>query len=310
VVENSSSECIKLPWPGKRAATVTLMDELPIVCLTGTTGSGKTAVSVELARALAVEVVCADSRTLYGELSVGATKATEAERAACPHHLLDVLRLEETWTLDDFRAAAEQAIAEISARGALPLVVGGTRLYVEALCFELERARLGAAEWAALADAPAYRLRQLYRESETSLPLWWRSREALLRVLDANRISGLGRPSRNALLLAVGPFTPKEIETRIRARAGEIISAGSETEVAAICQRHGCLADDLNSVCYKEWQAVWDGEETRAEALETMINHTLYHVARQQRWLESLPGLHWVRSADEALALISKWRSV
>jgi len=285
------------------------VDELaPIVCLTGTTACGKTSVSVGIAQALAVEVVCADSRTLYRELSIGATKATPEEQAACPHHLIDVLDLHETWTVDDFVAAAEEAIAGINGRGALPLVVGGSRLYVEALCFELERVPMTPLGRAMLASSSAYALRREYARSGTMMPLWWRDRDVLARVLATNRVRGRGAPRRNALILAVGPFGAAEIETRVRSRADEILGGGSEAETAAICARYGCLADDLNSVCYKEWQPVWTGEETREQAVETMIQHTLYHTARQQAWLDSVPGLVWVHDSDDALDAIGTWR--
>lgn len=284
------------------------MSELaPIVCLTGTTACGKTAVSVEIARAFPTEVVCADSRTLYRELSIGATKATADEQTACPHHLVDVLDLHETWTVDDFVEAAEDAIEAIDSRDALPLVVGGTRLYVESLCFELERPTWTKDELEILKSGSMYELRRLYAETGTSLPLWWRDRDVLARVLEANRCRR-GRPKRDALILAVGPFAPQEIERRVRSRAAELMRGGSEAETAAICARYGCLADDLNSVCYKEWQPVWDGIETVEQAVEKMIEHTLYHVARQQAWLDTVPGIHWVRTADEAISAIASWR--
>ncbi len=104
-----------------------------VVAIVGPTAVGKTALSLRLAQALGGEIVSADSRQIYRYMDIGTAKATPAERAAVPHHLIDVVPPDERLTLAQYQALATQAIEDIWARGRLPMLVGGTGLYVRAL---------------------------------------------------------------------------------------------------------------------------------------------------------------------------------
>ena len=105
----------------------------PLLVLVGPTGVGKTAVAVQLARQIAIEVIGADSRQVYRGMDIGTGKPTAEERAAVPHHLIDVVDPDERYHAARFRADALAAIAAVQGRGHLPVVVGGTGLYVRAL---------------------------------------------------------------------------------------------------------------------------------------------------------------------------------
>ncbi|HJR01453.1 MAG TPA: isopentenyl transferase family protein, partial [Methylomirabilota bacterium] len=109
------------------------MSRAPLLVLVGPTGVGKTAVAVRLARQVAMEVVGADSRQVYRGMDIGTGKPTAEERAAVPHHLIDVVDPDERYHAARFRADALAAIAAVQGRGRLPVVVGGTGLYVRAL---------------------------------------------------------------------------------------------------------------------------------------------------------------------------------
>src|SRR6185369_9137362 len=124
--------------PGRRGARArpargTLPPMTRVVCIVGPTASGKTALALELADRLGGEIVSADSRQIYRGLDVGTAKPTPAERVRIPHHCLDLVDPGESFDVARFRTAAAGAIAAIAARGHVPLVVGGTGLYVRAL---------------------------------------------------------------------------------------------------------------------------------------------------------------------------------
>ena len=106
-------------------------DKMPVVAVGGPTASGKTAFSVQLAKRLGGEVVCADSMQIYKRLDVGTAKATREEMQGVPHHLMDFLPPEETFSVADFVEAANREVQAICARGRLPILVGGTGLYIE-----------------------------------------------------------------------------------------------------------------------------------------------------------------------------------
>ncbi|MGH7350700.1 MAG: tRNA (adenosine(37)-N6)-dimethylallyltransferase, partial [Candidatus Rokuibacteriota bacterium] len=110
-----------------------MVSQPPLLALVGPTGVGKTAVAVRLAGQIAMEVVSADSRQVYRGMDIGTGKPTAEERAAVPHHLIDVVDPGERYHAARFRADALAAIAAVHGRGCLPVVVGGTGLYVRAL---------------------------------------------------------------------------------------------------------------------------------------------------------------------------------
>ena len=112
--------------------------ELPLVVIVGPTASGKSATAMDVARAFNGEIICADSRTVYKGMDIGTAKPTAEDRAEVQHWGLDLVQPDERFTAADFKFYAQQKIAEIRARGHLPIVVGGTGLYVDGLIFDYQ----------------------------------------------------------------------------------------------------------------------------------------------------------------------------
>ncbi len=132
-----------MPSPAESApagAEVGASDERPLaLLLVGPTAAGKTAVALELAARLPIEIISADSRYLYRGLDIGTAKPSPAEQAAVPHHLIDVTTPDQPWSLAQFQSAALAALAGVQARGRLPVLVGGTGQYVRAGCRPVTR---------------------------------------------------------------------------------------------------------------------------------------------------------------------------
>jgi len=131
------------------ARTPTTNYELPttaakLLVIVGPTASGKSDLAIKIAKRLGGEIVCADSRTVYIGLDIGTAKPTEADRKAVPHHLLDVVEPDQDFTVADFKKLAEQAITDIQSRGKLPVMVGGSGLYIDAVIFNYQFSGSGA----------------------------------------------------------------------------------------------------------------------------------------------------------------------
>jgi tRNA dimethylallyltransferase len=290
-----------------------------IAVIAGPTASGKTALAVALAGRVGGEVVNADSQQVYRGLDVGTAKPTAAERAAVPHHLLDVVEPGEGMDAARFVALADAAIADVASRGRVPVVAGGTGLYVRALLHGVVpapgrdpalRARLE--EEAARLGRPALHARLAGVDPEAAARI---RPNDLVRVVRALEIAAGGvRPSvlhaahafredrYDAVLVALDP-PREELHARIDARVREMFAGGILEEARALIARLGDAVPARLPIGYPEAIAVVRGTLDREEAIRRVqVAHRRY-ARRQVVWLRRERGVAWVRPPYDVEAL-------
>lgn len=291
-----------------------------LVVLLGPTASGKTALSIELAERFAGEVVSCDSVAVYRGMEIGTAKPTREERRRVPHHLLDVYELNEHPTAGDYAQRARKAIGEITARGHLPIVTGGTGLYLRALLeglflgpqrSEELRARLlrshgkQGAGWLhrmleRLDPSAAVRIHandvpKLIRAIEVSVtakrPMseaWKDGREPLTGY----RVLRIGlEPERRALY------------ARINTRAKQMFEEGLVDETRALIAKYGEGPRALDSLGYRQARAVLRGEMTREAAIVAAQQGHRNYAKRQETWFRREPEVHCLKGFGDDAAV-------
>ena len=289
----------------------------PPLVIVGPTASGKSDVALELARraraavlAKPVELVSVDSMQVYRGMDIGTAKPTRAEQAEVPHHLIDFVEPSERFTVVDYATAFETAIADIEARGAVPLLVGGTGLYLRAVIDGLtpppEYPDI-AAKLEAEAQATAEGTVTLHRRLAELDPLAASRMEPtnLRRVVRALSVClGTGRPFSSfgpgLTSYASVPYQIVGIEVdrytldeRIAQRYRQQIETGFVEEVRRLMDRP-LSRTAAQALGYKELRAHLAGEYTLDEALEVAIARTRRFARRQQRWFARDPRIAWI----------------
>ena len=276
------------------------------ICLAGPTASGKTAAALAFAaRHGAAEVVSVDSALVYRGMDIGTAKPSTAERAAVPHHLIDILDPAEAYSAARFVADANRLVAEIGARGRLPLLVGGTMLYFKALREGLDPMPEADAALRAEIDAqaaregwPALHAELARVDAPTAARLAANDAQRIQRALEVWRASGRplsdwqrgGRPAGSALpLVSLEPASRGWLHERIGARFDAMLAAGFVDEVRALRARAD-LAPSLPSmrcVGYRQAWAALDAGDL-APLREQGIAATRQLAKRQLTWLRSM----------------------
>ena len=289
-----------------------------LVCIVGPTATGKTALALDLAERLGGEIVSADSRQVYRGLDVGTAKATAAERARVPHHCLDLVDPGERFDVARFRTAAAQAIGAIAARGHVPLVVGGTGLYVRALlhglCPAPPRAPALRAELeaAVAAEGPAALHRRLAGlDPAAAARLAPRDTVRIVRALEVTLATGVplsrwqaehgfGERPYDALVIGLARPTA-ELDARIAARASAMVAAGFLDEVRALAAR-GVVVD---AVGYREMLACVEGRTDVATAVAATVRATRRFAKRQRTWFRREPDVMWHHPEADVDAIVA-----
>jgi tRNA dimethylallyltransferase len=290
----------------------------PLLVLVGPTGVGKTAVAVRLARQIAIEVVGADSRQVYRGMDIGTGKPTAEERAAVPHHLIDVADLDERYHAARFRADALAAIAAVQGRGRLPVVVGGTGLYVRALLRGLAPAppadpalRATLEGFAAEHGAPALHGRLAAVAPEAAGRLHPNDRVRVVRALEvhagAARLrtdTGTGNWSGSDgawRLVMVGLARARPIlNAALADRARAMLARGMMNEVQRLLEAgHDPARPPMDGIGYRQLALALRGRMTEEEALRLMVRDTTRYAKRQVTWFQREPGIRWL-DVDEA----------
>lgn len=274
--------------------------------LLGPTGSGKSALALEVARHRQVEIISVDSAQVYRGLDIGSAKPSAAERSAVTHHLIDIRDPAERYSAADFVRDAQAAIAAVRARGRLPLLVGGTMLYAKALRDGLSALPAADSTIRAAIDAdaqhlgwPALHARLAALDPETAARLAPNDAQRIQRALEVIEVSG--QPM-SALLTQPAPDRPRldvvalipadraQLHRRLEQRFDAMLACGFIDEVQVL-KRRSDLSPDLPSmrcVGYRQAWAYLDGRGSHAEFRAAAIAATRQLAKRQFTWLRSL----------------------
>src|SRR5207253_2660173 len=283
---------------------------MPLAVIAGPTGVGKTAVAAALARRVAIEVVSADSRQVYRGMDAATGKPSAETRRVVVHHLVDVADPDDRYQAARFRRDAEAAIEAIRARGHLPVVVGGTGLYIRALLrgldpappadpeFRRELASIAAAEGRASLHA---RLR--LAAPAVARRLHPNDHVRVMRALEMARTgtSTLSQacwsePVESYDVTYFGLTMEREVlARRLAARAAAFVEAGLRAEVERLLAKgYDPTVPSLQSIGYREFVQVARGALAPAEALRRMQRDTVRYAKRQWTWFAREPGIEWI----------------
>ncbi len=293
------------------------MEQSPLVAVVGATASGKTGLSLELARRLNGEVINADSMQLYRGMNIGTAKITPQEAQGVPHHLLDVLHVTEEASVATYQARAREVIAEIRSRGKTPIMVGGSGLYIRAALDTIEfpptDSQLRAQIQAQLNADGAPALRAELRDADPETAAVIKDERRLVRAVEVVRLTGRTFTSFMPQRAHESSLTPVVqlglridrplLHERIAARVQQMRTSGLLDEVRALDAaglRSGRTASA--AIGYQQFLRVIDGMQTEEDAVEDTIVATRKFARRQETWFRADPRTMWLDSPDPTIA--------
>jgi tRNA dimethylallyltransferase len=307
---------------------VTAADQ-PLIVLVGPTASGKTFLALRLAEEFHGEIISCDSVAVYRELEIGTAKPTREERALIQHHMIDVVSPDQTCTAGDYSRQAREALTGITERCHLPIVAGGTGLYLRALIDGLfpappqkpgQRERLRKL---AKTKGSAYLHRLLTRLDKTAaaaihvndVPKVIRAIEVSLAA--EGPLTQQWQKGRNALtgyrILRLGLNPPRDrLYERINQRAAAMFDRGLIEETERLIARYGPDCRPLTSLGYAEAMAVLQNKVTREQAVTQAQQGHRNYAKRQLTWFRREPNMHWLEGCgsdeditEQALQLVA-----
>lgn len=282
----------------------------PLIVLVGETASGKTELGIRLAEAFNGEIICADSATVRRRADIGSAKPTPEEQARVKHHLIDLVNPDEPFSAAQFKKLAEAVIDDITARGKLPMIVGGTGLYVDSLLYDYQflqpadpalRQRLGAMSLEQLQVA-AHNLQLDLSQVDAKNP------RRLVRFIETNG----HKPSRqslrqNTLLLGLQPDRT-QLKVRIEARVDKQLADGLETEVKTLVDQFGWDSEALKAIAYAQWRGYFEGQKSLEMVRTDIVRANLDYAKRQRTWFRRNKSIQWLTTPvkwPDVVALVS-----
>jgi tRNA dimethylallyltransferase len=297
----------------------------PVITVVGPTAAGKSGLSLRLARALGGEIVNADSMQLYRGMDIGTAKLGPAARAGLPHHLLDIWEVTRTASVSEYQQLARAAIAEIRGRGRIPILVGGSGLYVRAAIDNLEfpgtdpALRDGLEAELAELGAAALHARLACADPAAAAAILPGNGRRIVRALEVIQLSG--RPFSATLpgyesvypAVQIGLRLPRaELDRRIADRVGQMWQAGFVAEVRDLAGR-GLRAGRTASraLGYAQVLRFLAGEWPEERAAAETVRATRRFARRQEAWFRRDPRIQWLAAddpgaADQALARLQE----
>lgn len=291
-----------------------------VVVIVGPTASGKTALSLFLAKKFNGEIVSADSRQIYREMDIGTAKAAPDERNVVKHRLIDIRDPDQDYSMGQFKKDAVRAIGQILKEGKLPIVVGGTGLYVSALVDNLEippvrenkklRARIEKEIKERGLDYAFKRLIDL--DPEAIYIVDPKNPRRVIRALEVALTSGKpftaqrkkSEPLYDFLQMGIQQ-KPEALKQRIAKRVRMMLGDGLVDEVKKLVKKYGSKAKPFDAIGYREIIEYLDGKISLEEAIAKISQDTWRYAKRQMAWFKRDERIKWINDSEEASGLIA-----
>ena len=303
---------------------------MKVIAIVGPTAVGKTSLSIDLAKRFNGEIISGDSMQVYRGLDIGTAKVTLEEQAGVLHYLIDVRDIDQSYSAADFQQAAREVIQEITDRGKVPIVVGGTGLYIQSLLWDYKLGSEGER-----ADESLREKYEAIAEAEGNEALWkllqakdplaaekihYNNRKKMIRALEVFELTGHSilepkeQPKELYDSFLIGLNTERtRLYRRINERVDLMVEQGVLEEARQLAKTPEVQA--AQGIGYKEFFPYFSGECSLDSAIEEVKLHSRRYAKRQLTWFRNRMSVHWYdlvqhpEAIDEVEAAIEKWLS-
>ncbi len=290
-----------------------------VIVIAGPTASGKTALSIELAKKINGEIISADSMQVYKEMNIGTAKITEEEAQGIKHHLIDVVSPDERYTVSNFKNDSEKIILDILTRGKFPIIVGGTGLYIDSLIYGIEYQEMKfdekyREELMKIAETEEG-LEILYNraneiDEEAMKKISKNDKKRIVRVLEIYKATGKNKTEQEKLSRINGvkydykvfaiSRDREALYERINKRVDIMIEQGLIEEVKDIYEKYNNFHTAMQGLGYKEVVEYLKGNYTKQEMIEIIKKETRNYAKRQLTWFRKNKDIVWL-DADKGV---------
>lgn len=296
------------------------MNKIPLIVIVGPTAVGKTALSIEVAKAVNGEIISGDAIQVYRGMDIGSAKITQEEMEGIPHHLIDILNPDEAYSAAQFKAHAEKLIEDIYSRGKTPMIVGGTGLYIQSVLYEYEFVEEdNALKKDILCKLEQYNKETLYamlkdRDQKAAAQIHMNNRQRVLRALtyyEMHHKSITDQKKSQTLsskydTFIIGLNMPRPIlYDRINHRVLLMIEQGLVQEVSTLLSKGYREKQSMTAIGYKEIIPYIDGEVSLNQAVESLQQNSRNFAKRQLTWFNNQMKIDWFDTDDLSVETIT-----
>ena len=293
------------------------MEKPMVIVIEGPTASGKTNLSIQLAKKIGGEIVCADSMQIYKEMDIGTAKVTKQEMQGIEHYVMDFVNPNERFSVADYKREAKKAIRQIIEKGKIPIVVGGTGLYIDALIYEIDypeqevdltyRKQLEQ-------EAQTKGLEELYKKAEeidaqATHKISKTDQKRILRILEMYHTTGKTKTQLEAESRKNPPeydykvfaltWERQALYERIGKRVDQMIKQGLVQEVENIWKKYSCFPTAMQALGYKEVVEYLENKITKDEMIEKIKGQTRKYAKRQLTWFRKNKDVVWLAGENK-----------
>ena len=269
----------------------------PLLAIVGETASGKSALAIDLAKEFNGEIICADSWTVYRGFDIGTAKPTKQERREVVHHLLDVADPAVGFSAVVFQRMAKRVINDIVDRGKLPIMVGGTGLYIDSVLYDYSF--LPPSDPRLRDELNAMTIEQLLsRAGESKLDLTGidtRNKRRVIRLIENNGVRPQKHELRSNTLILGLTVTSDQLRSQIVSRVDAMMEKGLEFEVRRLANIYGWDVEPMKGIGYREWYQYFKNHQSLAETRSQIINATMLLAKKQRTWFKRNDSIQWLR---------------
>lgn len=267
----------------------------PLIVVVGQTASGKSELAIKLAEYFGGEIICADSMTIYRSFDIGTAKPSQEEQLKIPHHMIDVADPNSSFNTKKFQTMANHIIQDIARRNKLPILVGGSGLYVDSILFSYKF--LSPPSTVVRIKLDQMSLTELLQEAGNlkldTKSIDTKNKRRVVRLIETNGLKSTKNTTRLNTIVVGLQIPREELTARIEGRINLMIKDGLENEVRRLANLYGWEIEQMKAVGYREWRDYFGGSISRAEAVNRIIKDTIALSKKQNTWFKRNKSIHW-----------------
>lgn len=283
----------------------------PLVVIVGETASGKSKLAMELAKQFNGEIINADSWQIYKGMDIGTAKPSPDDMSAVKHHLFDIVEPDEDFTAAVYKTSAQTIISAINQKGNLPIMVGGTGLYIDSVLFNYSFAPQSNPELRQELNKKSIdELLLIINQKKLDLTtIDIRNKRRLIRLIETGGIMPTQSKIRENILIIGTTSTRAKLRQNIEKRIEIMFHKGLKHEVRELSETYGWEVEAMKGVGYREFKDYFEGRRSLAETKRKILRSTLNLAKKQRTWFKRNKNIQWINNREEAVDLITTFLS-